>query len=68
MGIVYETDARLEKRVRLIGLFPEDSHPRIMYPVALTKVAGPDAARFVEFVRGDASRAVFESYGFSVLR
>ena len=68
MGIVYETDARMEKRVRLVGLFPQDSHPRITYPMALTKVAIPDAARFSEFVRSDASRAVFERYGFSVLR
>jgi molybdate transport system substrate-binding protein len=68
MGIVYATDARMEERVRLVGLFPESTHPRIMYPMALTKVAIPGAARFAEFVRGDASRAVFERYGFSVLR
>ena len=68
LGIVYETDARIEKRVRLVGLFPEDSHPRISYPMALTKNAGADAARFAEFLRGDAACAVFERYGFIVLR
>src|SRR5262245_41711489 len=67
LGIVYETDASVEKRVRLVGLFPEDSHPKITYPMALTKVAVTDAARFAEFLRSDTSRAVFERNGFIVL-
>lgn len=68
LGIVYATDARIEKKVRLVGLFPEDSHPRITYPMALTTGAGPDAVRFADFLASDASRAVFERYGFVVLR
>lgn len=68
LGIVYATDARVEKRVRLVGLFPADSHLPIAYPVALTNRAGHDAARFVDFVRSDTGRATFESYGFIVLR
>ena len=68
LGIVYETDARVEKKVRVVGVFPADSHPRITYPMALTAEAGPDAARFAEFLKSDASRAVFERYGFVVLR
>ena len=68
LGIVYATDARLEKKVRLVGLFPADSHPRITYPMALTTDAGPDAARFAEFLKSAASRAVFERFGFVVLK
>jgi len=68
LGIVYATDARIDKRVRLVGLFPVDSHLPITYPVALTNGAGPDAARFLDFLRGDGARATFESYGFIVLR
>ena len=68
LGIVYETDARVEKRVRRVAVVPEDSHPRITYPVALTKDANADAAGFENFLRGDRSRAVFERYGFIVLR
>ena len=68
LGIVYATDARIDKRVRLVGLFPADSHPPITYPVALTTGASPDAARFVDFIRSDHSRATFERYGFTVLR
>jgi molybdate transport system substrate-binding protein len=68
LGIVYETDARIDKRVRLVGLFPGDTHPKITYPMALTTAALPDAARFAEYVRSDASRTVFERFGFIVLR
>jgi molybdate transport system substrate-binding protein len=68
LGIVYETDARIDKRVRLVGVFPESTHPPITYPMALTGVAIPDAARFLEYLRSDASREVFERYGFTVLR
>lgn len=67
LGIVYLTDAQVEKKVRLVGLFPEDSHPPITYPMALTNAAGPEAGRLAEFLRGDAARAVFERYGFTVL-
>ncbi len=67
LGIVYETDAHVDKRVRIVGLFPADSHPPITYPVALTAGAGPDAARFVEFIRSAAARPTFESFGFTVL-
>jgi molybdate transport system substrate-binding protein len=68
LGIVYETDARDEKRVRLVGLFPPETHLPITYPVALVSGASADAARFVEFLRGEAGRRVLEGYGFTFLR
>jgi molybdate transport system substrate-binding protein len=68
LGIVYATDAAIEKKVRVVGLFPEDSHPRIIYPLALTNAAGDEAAKFAEFLGSDAARAVFERLGFVVLR
>jgi molybdate transport system substrate-binding protein len=67
LGIVYATDARIDKRVRLVGLFPAASHLPITYPVALTTGARPDANRFLDFIRGEAARTAFESFGFSVL-
>lgn len=67
LGIVYATDARVDDRVRIVGTFPDDSHPPITYPVALTRRAGPDAERFLRFVVGDAGRSAFERSGFSFL-
>jgi molybdate transport system substrate-binding protein len=64
LGIVYRTDALAEKRVRIVDVFPQDSHPPIIYPIALTSRAGPQAQRFLDFVIGDAARPIFSKYGF----
>lgn len=67
-GVVYDTDAKLEPKVRIVGLFPAGSHPAIVYPAAL--VAGsknPDAARFLSFMSGPQAAVVFRRHGFTVL-
>ena len=64
LGIVYRTDALAEKRVRIVDEFPEDSHPPVTYPIALTTHASPQAQRFEEFVTGDAAQAIFRKFGF----
>ena len=45
LGIVYETDAKVEPGVKIVGTFPADSHPAIVYPVASTVTAKPAALR-----------------------
>jgi molybdate transport system substrate-binding protein len=67
LGIVYETDAMIDPGVKIVGVFPEDSHPPIIYPVALTKDAKPDAAQYLTFLRTPEAKAIFERYGFRVL-
>jgi molybdate transport system substrate-binding protein len=67
LGIVYETDAKIEPGVKIVGRFPEDSHPPIVYPVALSTVAKPGAGRYLAFLRSQAAKTVFETYGFSFL-
>jgi molybdate transport system substrate-binding protein len=67
LGIVYLTDAKVEPKVKIIGTFPEHSHPPIVYPVALTRSAGPEAERYLAFLRSSAAKSIFESYGFSFL-
>jgi molybdate transport system substrate-binding protein len=67
LGLVYATDAAISKKVRVVGTFPVQSHPPIVYPVAA--VAGGHVAaagRFIDFLRSPESRAVFEKYGFVV--
>jgi molybdate transport system substrate-binding protein len=66
LGIVYRTDALAEKRVRIVDVFPEDSHPPIVYPIALTVRAGPQAQSFLDFVISDAAKPVFRKYGFEL--
>jgi len=67
LGIVYATDARAEPRVKVVGTFPADSHPPIIYPVALTADAKPLAAQYLAFLRSSAAKPIFEQYGFSFL-
>jgi len=67
LGIVYETDAKIDKNVKIVGTFPEGSYPAIVYPVALTANAKPEAARYLDFLRSGTAKAVFETYGFTVL-
>jgi molybdate transport system substrate-binding protein len=67
LGIVYSTDAKVEPGVKVIGVFPEDSHPPIIYPIAATTSAKPDAAPYLEFLRSQAAKTIFEKYGFTVL-
>jgi len=67
LGIVYETDARLEPRVRVVAVFPADSHPPIRYPFALAAGASARAADFAAWLRGPSARAAFERAGFTAL-
>jgi molybdate transport system substrate-binding protein len=68
IGIVYETDAKVEPKVKVAGVFPESSHPPIVYPVAATAAgANPAAAPYLNFLRGASAKATFENYGFSLL-
>jgi len=68
LGIVYQTDAASDPSVKIVGVFPENSHPPIIYPIALTKDSGnPDAPAFLSFIRSPAARPAFERQGFSIL-
>jgi molybdate transport system substrate-binding protein len=68
LGIVYETDALIDKNVRVVDVFPANSHLPIVYPIALTSTAKPDAARFATYIRGPAGNVAFKAYGFTPLR
>ncbi len=67
LGIVYESDAKVESNVKIVGIFPAESHPAIVYPVALTAIAKPEAEQYLAFLRSQAAKAVFETYGFTFL-
>lgn len=67
LGVVYTTDARAEPRVRVVGTFPDNTHPPIVYPVALTKEAKPRSREFLDYLESPAPAAVFRKAGFIVL-
>jgi molybdate transport system substrate-binding protein len=64
-GIVYRTDALADKGVRVVGVFPPDTHPPIVYPLVLLKAAKGEAAReLARWLSAPESRGLWERYGF----
>jgi molybdate transport system substrate-binding protein len=65
LGIVYATDAAVDRGVRVVAEFPAGSHPPIVYPAALVAPGGkPAAAKFLAYLRSPQAGAIFRKYGF----
>ncbi|GGL52271.1 molybdate ABC transporter substrate-binding protein [Wenxinia marina] len=68
LGIVYATDAVAEDDVTVVGTFPADSHPPIVYAAAdLATREIAEEAEFLDYLQGPEARAAFERQGFAVL-
>jgi molybdate transport system substrate-binding protein len=68
LGIVYQSDASAEPKVKILGTFPENSHPPIAYPVAV--VSGSKKAslarEFIAYLKSAAGQEHFIKQGFTV--
>ena len=69
LGIGYKTDVASDPKLKIVGTFPADSHPPIIYPVALTKVGGDskEAAEFLKFLSSSTAKDAFEKQGFQLI-
>jgi molybdate transport system substrate-binding protein len=68
-GIVYATDAQAESGVRVVDTFPDDTHPPIVYPMALLAGSTAPAARaFVAYLASTAAQATWARFGFAPAR
>lgn len=68
-GIVYQTDAAADPGVAVVGTFPEDSHPPIIYPVAiLSESQSAAAGAYLDFLKSDKAAPFFTEQGFSILK
>jgi len=67
LGIVYGSDARVEKTVRVVDTFPASTHEPIVYPLALTRTAQRGAAAFAAYLVSPQAARIFVRYGFTVL-
>ncbi len=65
-GLVYTTEAKLSKKVKVAAVAPENSHAPIVYPVAVIKgCRNVEAAeRFVQYLSGPEAQRIFEREGF----
>jgi len=66
VGIVYATDAAISKDVTVVGVFPENTHSPIIYPVGLVK-KNLNSTKFYQFLQSNQAKVIFKKYGFSVL-
>ncbi|MGD0639470.1 MAG: molybdate ABC transporter substrate-binding protein [Roseiarcus sp.] len=68
LGVVYATDAAAEPGVKIVATFPDDSHPAILYPFALTATShNPAAESFFAYLKSAPGRAFFTAQGFAVI-
>lgn len=65
-GIVYATDARISRRVRVAFAVPPADGPRILYPAAVVRGARNRAAalRLLDYLAGAEAAETFAKYGF----
>lgn len=68
-GIVYRTDARIATRATVAYVLPVNEGPRIVYPAAIVKTSRQpeEARRFLDFLRSEHGRTIFERFGFAPL-
>lgn len=68
-GIVYQTDAAADPGVKIVGTFPEDTHPAIIYPIAvLSSSKTPAAEAYLEYLKSDKAAPIFEKEGFTIVK
>ena len=69
LGIVYQTDAAIDKGVYIVGTFPASSHPPIIYPLAATAASTNSAAKsYIAFLQSHAVESAIGLRGFALLR
>jgi molybdate transport system substrate-binding protein len=67
LGIVYATDAKAEPKVRVIAIFPDDSHDAIVYPAAAVAATSPESTKgFLKFLQGSQAKTIFKQAGFTL--
>ena len=69
LGIVYQTDAAVDKGVYIVGTFPASTHPPIIYPLAVTAASTNSAAKsYIAFLQSNAVESAIGLQGFALLR
>jgi molybdate transport system substrate-binding protein len=69
IGIVYQTDAAADKGVKILGAFPENALPPIIYPMAVVAGSTNSAAMgYLAHLKSPVARAIFEKQGFTFLQ
>lgn len=68
LGIVYGSDAVASDKVKVVGVFPADSHKPVEYPMAVVKDQDNKSVReFYDYLKTPQAAEIFKKYGFSPL-
>lgn len=67
LGAVYQTDANISPKVKIVATFPASSHAPIVYPAALMPKPSQSARRFLSYLQSPAAGRVFVRHGFVFL-
>ena len=69
-GLVYSTDAAITTSVKMVADAPNEVNSKIVYPVAVVKASQKvdPAKAYIGFLFGPDARAIFEKYGFAVVK
>lgn len=65
LGIVYGTDARIDRKVAIVDTFPPASHAPITYPAAAVQGGAAGAGAFVKYLQGEAAQRQLAAFGFT---
>lgn len=69
LGIVYDSDAFVEKKVRVVAALPDRYHAPIVYPAALLATSSNgDAETFLSYLKSAEAQGIFASFGFRTLK
>eukprot|EP00831_Metopus_contortus_P044120 TRINITY_DN35394_c0_g1_i1.p1 TRINITY_DN35394_c0_g1~~TRINITY_DN35394_c0_g1_i1.p1 ORF type:complete len:272 (+),score=52.63 TRINITY_DN35394_c0_g1_i1:69-884(+) len=66
-GIVFLTDARKSRRIKILAILPEKSHSPVVYYTAICKGASPVAEKLLKFMREGKGIEIFKKHGFMAL-
>lgn len=65
LGIVYASDAKSERRVRVLANLDARAHAPIVYPAALVPASHPAASAYLDFLTSAESKELFIRHGFT---
>lgn len=66
LGIVYGSDAVASKGVKVVGTFPEASHKKVEYPLAIIDGhKNATVSAFYDYLKGPQASEIFKRYGFT---
>jgi molybdate transport system substrate-binding protein len=68
LGIVYTTDALIDKKVRIVDTFPENTHAPITYPGAGIKRGRSEGVAYLRYLGGADAAATWKKFGFLELK